>query len=209
MAQQQTSSTTWAVIAVACLVLGLAVGYVVFGGRSPAAPVGAPLTQDPAPAAGSQRVALFDEQAAQALRNILARDPRNVQANTQLGNLFYDAGRYTEAIGPYQKAFEIDSRNANLSTDLGTALWYAGRTDEAIAQLDRSLAIEPNHPQTLFNMGIVKRDGKKDLAGAVQAWERLLASNPAYPDREKAQQLLDQARQQLRATPIAPVRSTK
>ncbi len=207
MAQQQTSSSTWALIAVACLVLGLAVGYVIFSGPRPAVPGAAPAAQ--APAAGSQSVGLLDEQQAQALRNILARDPRNVQANTQLGNLLYDAGRYSEAIGPYQKAFEIDSRNVNLSTDLGTALWYAGKPDDAIAQFGKSLAIEPNHPQTLFNLGIVKRDGKKDFAGAVRAWEQLLATNPNYPDREKAQQLLDQARQQLRAAPIAPVRSTK
>ena len=208
MAQQQTSSTTWALIAVACLVLGLAVGYVIFS-RPPTAPAGTPAAQESAPAAGSQRVGLLDEQAAQALRNILARDPRNVQANTQLGNLFFDAGRYSEAVGPYQKAFEIDSKNVNLSTDLGTALWYSGKPDEAIAQFDKSLAIDPDHPQTLFNLGIVKRDGKKDLAGAVRAWERLLAANPNYPDREKAQQLLDQAKQELRVMPVAPVRSTK
>ncbi len=209
MAQQQTSSTTWALIAVACLVLGLAVGYVIFSGRPPALPAGATVAQESAQAAGSQRVGLLDEQAAQALRNILARDPRNVQANTQLGNLFFDAGRYNEAVGPYRQAFQIDSQNVNLSTDLGTALWYSGKPDEAIAQFDKSLAIDPNHPQTLFNLGIVERDGKKDLAGAVRAWERLFAANPNYPDREKAQQMLDQAKQELRAKSVAPVRSTK
>ena len=85
----------------------------------------------------------------------------------------------------------------------------AGRTEAAIAQFDKSLAIDPNHPQTLFNLGIVERDGKKDLAGAVRAWERLFAANPNYPDREKAQQMLDQAKQELRAKSVAPVRSTK
>jgi cytochrome c-type biogenesis protein CcmH/NrfG len=206
MPQQQTSSTTWALIAVACLVLGLAVGYVIFSGRQPA---GAPAAQEPASATGGQRVGLLDEQAAQALRNILARDPTNVQANTQLGNLLFDAGRYGEAVGPYQKAFDTDSRNVSLSTDLGTALWYSGKPDEAIAQFEKSLAIDPNHPQTLFNLGVVKRDGKKDLAGAVRAWERLLASNPNYPDRDKARQLLDQAKKELGTAPVAPVRSTK
>ncbi len=38
MPQQQTSSTTWALIAISCLVLGLAVGYVIFGHR-PGVPV--------------------------------------------------------------------------------------------------------------------------------------------------------------------------
>jgi cytochrome c-type biogenesis protein CcmH/NrfG len=209
MPQQQTSSTTWAIIAGACLVLGLAVGYVIFGGQRPAAPVVTPAAQLPAPASGGPQAGVLDEQQAQALRNVLARDPRNVQANTQLGNLFFDAGRYADAIGPYQQAFVLDSGNVNLSTDLGTALWYVGKPDEAIAQFTKSLAINPTHPQTLFNLGIVKKDGKQDPAGAAQAWEKLLASNPTYVDRAKVQQLLDQVRQQVGTSPIAPVRSTK
>ncbi|HEX7484791.1 MAG TPA: tetratricopeptide repeat protein [Vicinamibacterales bacterium] len=209
MPQQQTSSTTWAIIAGACLVLGLAVGYVIFGGQRPAAPVVTPAAQLPAPASGGPQAGVLDEQQAQALRNVLARDPRNVQANTQLGNLFFDAGRYADAIGPYQQAFALDSGNVNLSTDLGTALWYVGKPDEAIAQFTKSLAINPTHPQTLFNLGIVKKDGKQDPAGAAQAWEKLLAGNPTYVDRAKVQQLLDQVRQQVGTSPIAPVRSTK
>ena len=111
--------------------------------------------------------------------------------------MLYDAGRYAEAVGPYQQAFAGDSRNVNLSTDLGTALWYSGKPDEAIAQFNKSLAIDPTHPQTLFNLGIVKRDGKQDPAGAVQAWEKLLATNPSYPERDKVQQLMDQLKAQV------------
>jgi cytochrome c-type biogenesis protein CcmH/NrfG len=211
MAQQQTSSTTWALISGACLILGLAVGYVIFGGQQATVPAAAPAAQvpAPAPATGGPQPGLFDEQQAQALRNILARDPTNVQANTQLGHLYYDSGRFAEAVGPYQQALATDSRNVNLSTDLGTALWYSGRPDEAIAQFTKSLAIDPTHPQTLFNLGIVKRDGKQDNAGAVQAWEKLLASNPGYPERDKVKQMLDQLRTPIGTAPVTPVRSTK
>ncbi len=211
MPQQQTSSTTWALISGACLLLGLAVGYVIFGGPRAAVPVAAPVAQAPAPApaAGGPQPGLMDEQRAQALRNILARNPTDVQANTQLGHLYYDSGRFAEAVAPYQQAFAIDSRNVNLSTDLGTSLWYSGRPDEAIAQFTKSLAIDPTHPQTLYNLGIVKRDGKQDLAGAAQAWEKLLASNPSYPERDKVQQSLNELRAQIGTAPVAPVRSTK
>jgi cytochrome c-type biogenesis protein CcmH/NrfG len=211
MAQQQTSSTTWALISVSCLALGLAVGYVIFGGQRAVEPATGPaaLAPTPAPATGGPQAGLMDEQQAQALRNILARDPTNVQANTQLGNLLYDAGRFADAVGPYSKAFAADPRNLNVSTDLGTALWYAGRPDEAIAQFDKSLALDPTHPQTLYNLGIVKRDGKKDAAGAIQAWEKLLAANPTYVGRVDVQQSLDQLRSQIKSAQIAPVRSTK
>jgi cytochrome c-type biogenesis protein CcmH/NrfG len=191
-------------------VLGLAVGYVIFGGQRQAAPVASPVPIAPAPAApGAPQAGLMDEQQAQALRNILARDPANVQANTQLGNLLYDAGRFADAVGPYAKAFEADPKNIAVSTDLGTALWYSGRPDEAIAQFDKSLALNPTHPQTLYNLGIVKRDGKQDLAGAVQAWEKLLAANPNYAGRDDVVRSLEQLRSQIKSMQVAPVRSTK
>ena len=204
MAQQQTSSTTWALIAIACLVLGLAVGYVIFSAPRGAS-VGVPIAQGQG-GTGGQGAAIADEQQLQALRNILARDPGNLQANTQLGNMLFDAGRYTEAVAPYQRAFDADPKNVSISTDLGTALWYTGKPDEAVAQFRKSLAIEPNHPQTLFNLGVVLRDGKKDPAGAAKVWEQLLATNPSYPDRAKVQQSLDEVKAQIKVAPIAPVR---
>jgi cytochrome c-type biogenesis protein CcmH/NrfG len=211
MAQPQTSGTTWALISGACLLLGLAVGYVIFGGRNAAGPVLVPTgqTSAPAPAPAAAAPGLFDEQQAQVLRSIVAKDPRNAQAAEQLGNMLYDAGRFSEAVPIYQQAFLVDSRNVNLSTDLGTALWYSGRPDEALAQYAKSLAISPTHAQTLFNMGLVRRDGKQDLAGAVEVWERLLATNADYADRAKVQQFIADARQKLATTPIPPVRSTK
>ena len=202
-----TSSTTWAIISVACLVLGLAVGYVVFGTGSPP-PVVTPAPQTQA-APTTPQAAILDERSVQALRDILARDPRNLQAATQLGNLYYDAGRYAEAIPAYQQALALDPANVNVSTDLGTALYYSGRPDEALAQYEKSLAIDPGHAQTLFNQGIVRLDGKQDSPGALQSWEKLLASNPAYPERARVEQLLEQTRQKVGATPVAPVRSTK
>lgn len=197
---QSDSRTLWMVIAVACLFFGSVLGYVIGSFRA-----GAPATsQAPAPQAAPAEAAtgapgsppaLVDEQQVQTYRNILARDPRNVQAAVQLGNIFYDAGRYGEAIPLYQQAFSLDPRNVEVSTDLGTALWYSGRPDEALAQFQKSLAISPTHPQTLFNMGIVKLDGKQDPKGAIEAWERLLKTNPTYPNQGKVQELLARARQ--------------
>ncbi|HEY3382023.1 MAG TPA: tetratricopeptide repeat protein [Vicinamibacterales bacterium] len=209
MAQPQTSPTTWAIIACCCLFLGLAAGYVIFGGQRGPEPVVSPAAPAAAPAANTPQAGLFDEQQAQVLRTVMAKDPKNAQAPTQLGNMLYDAGRYADAIPVYQQAFALDPRNVGLSTDLGTALWYSGRPDEALAQFEKSLAINPDHAQTLFNQGVVRKDGKQDPTGAIRSWERLLAANPTYPDRQKVEQLIEQARQQVGTTPIAPARSTK
>jgi len=97
--------------------------------------------------------------------------------------------------GFYQQAFTLKPNDINVSTDLGTALWYAGRPDEALAQYERSLAINATHAQTLFNVGIVRADGKQDYASAAAAWEKLLQTNPDYPAIARVKTLIADARQ--------------
>ena len=185
---------SWIVYAVAVIMVGGLAGYVLSlqGGQPAASTVVAGV-------AGSATAAtpLVDESELRAYREILARDPKNAQAAVKAGNLLYDAHRYTEAIGFYQQAFAVTPSDINLSTDLGTALWYVGRADEALAQYQKSLTLDATHAQTLFNMGIVKADGKHDYRGAVTTWETLLKTNPGYPDIPKIQSLLADARAKL------------
>lgn len=179
------------VYAVALLLVGSLGGYILGtqGGRSGNAAAPAPM------ATGAPVTPMVDETELRTYRDILARDPANAQAAIKAGNLLYDAQRYSEAIFLYQQAIALVPSDINVSTDLGTALWYSGRADDALAQYDRSLAINATHAQTLFNIGIVKSDGKRDYAGAIAAWEKLLASNPLYPDVRKVRTLIADATQ--------------
>lgn len=123
----------------------------------------------------------IDEAELKRLEAIVEKTPGDAQALVNLANLLYDAKRYEDSIAWYGKALVKDPRNVSVSTDMGTALWYIGRADEAIAQFEKSLAIEPTHPQTLYNMGIVKLHGKNDAPGALAAWEKLIQTNPDNP----------------------------
>ncbi len=175
-----------AVTGIAGVLFGVIVGYMLGVSRTGAGPLPVAAAQT----ASAPAPALVTEQELQGWRNILATDPKNVRANVELANRLYDAGRYAEAVPYYQQAFTLDPKNVNVSTDLATALYYAGRADEALAQFDKSLAIDPKHGQTLFNIGIVKRDGRHDTPGAIAAWERLLASVPDYPDAAKVRTMI-------------------
>jgi len=177
----------WVLHAVAAGLVGLLGGYIlaVQGGRPPA-PVEATVA---APAA----TPLLDASELRAYRDILARDPKNLAAAVKAGNLLYDAQRYAEAIPFYQQAFALNPRDINVSTDLGTALWYAGQPDEALAQYDKSLGIDASHAQTLFNIGIVRADGKRNYAGAIAVWETLLKLNLGYPEVAKVKNLIADA----------------
>jgi cytochrome c-type biogenesis protein CcmH/NrfG len=139
----------------------------------------------------------------QAYKNILANDPKNAQAAVEIGNRLYDAQRWTEAIPYYQQALALKP-DVNVSTDLGTSLWNAGRTDDALTQFERSLALDAKHAQTLFNIGIVRLNGKSDPAGAVAAWERLLSTNPTYPELPRVQQLIADAKGRIKPIAAAP-----
>jgi len=181
---------SWIVYGVCTLIVGGLVGYILAAaGTRPG--VGVPV---PTAAAAPSTAPLADEGALQAYRDILTRDPKNLQAAVNAGNLLYDAHRYVEAIPFYQQAFALDGSNINVSTDLGTALWYAGREDEALAQYERSLRISPTHSQTLYNVGIVRADGKHDYPGAIAAWEKLLATSPTYQNAASVRELLADAR---------------
>ncbi len=177
---------------VAGILFGLIGGYILGAGQVPHAYV------PPAPASTSlphdHPTAVLNDKDLQAYRDILAADPKNVRAAIELGNRYYDAGRYADAIPYYRQALAAEPRNANVSTDLATALYYSGRTDEALQQLNATLSIDATHAQTLFNLGIIRRDGKNDAKGAVEAWERLLQAHPNYPEAERVRTLLAEAR---------------
>ncbi len=178
---------------VAGILFGLISGYILGAGQAPYA------QRSAAPASTSSLphdhpTTVVNETELQAYRDILKADPKNARAAVELANRLYDAGRYADAVPYYRQALAAEPRNANISTDLATALFYVGRTDEALEQLNASLAIDQTHAQTLFNLGIVKKDGKKDAKGAAEAWQRLLDAHPEYPDAERVRTLLAQAR---------------
>jgi len=184
----------WIVYAIAAGVFGAMAGYIIaVQGGSARQP--APVAQAAGPAPPAAPV--LDESALRAYRDILARDPANLQAAVKAGNLLYDAQRYEEAIGFYRQAFALNPADISVSTDLGTALWYAGRADEALTQYAKSLAIDGTHAQTLFNVGIVRADGKGDYAGAVDAWNTLLRTNPSYPGAAKVRSLISDAQSKV------------
>jgi len=124
----------------------------------------------------------------ETLKKAVGAAPQNIMMLTELANKLYDAGRYQEAIGYYQQAVQLDPNNANVITDYGTALYYSGKPEEAIAQYNRSLEIDPRHVQSLQNLVIVNLQGKKDIAAAATALNRLKGiepNNPSIPELER------------------------
>jgi tetratricopeptide (TPR) repeat protein len=196
------------VIGAAGTVFGLIVGWIIGTQQAPARPfaqAAAPVAaQAPAGMPAAAAPAL-DEAQATALRNIAEKDPANVQSRVQLGNLYFDAERYQDAIQWYEAAFALNPNDINVSTDLGVCFYYTNQPDRAVRQLEASLRIDPRHTKTLLNLGIVKAFGMQDLAGAAAAWEEVIKIAPNSQEGQAAQRsLANLAAAHPGGTPVPP-----
>jgi tetratricopeptide (TPR) repeat protein len=185
------------VIGVAGTVFGVIVGWIVGTQQAPARPfaaAAATVAQAPAgaPPAGASpaAVAPFDEAQAAALRAIAEKDASNVQSRVQLGNMYFDAERYQDAIQWYEAALKLNPNDAGVSTDLGVCFYYTNQPDRAVRQMEESLRIDPRHTKSLLNLGIVKAFGKQDLAGAAAAWNEVVTIAPGSQEAQAAQRSL-------------------
>jgi tetratricopeptide (TPR) repeat protein len=65
------------------------------------------------------------------LKTSLALDPKSAEAHLQLGNLYSDQNKYTDAIPEYEKARELDPDLADVRYRLGQAYVRTGQKDRA------------------------------------------------------------------------------
>ena len=179
---------------IAGVLFGLIAGWVI-GTQQAATRAPAPATQAAAPqqsgAASTTRAAVLDETQVQALKTVAEREASNPTPRVQLGNLYFDAEKYDEAIKWYGDALKLAPKDVNVSTDLGVAYYYSNQPDKALQQFDQSLKLDPKHAKTLLNVGIVKAFGKQDLDGAGEAWKQVIAIAPNGPEGQAAKRALD------------------
>jgi tetratricopeptide (TPR) repeat protein len=120
-----------------------------------------------------------------SLQALLKEDPKNLKALVEIGNLYFDADQFDGAINYYAQALQIDPRNADVRTDLGIMFRRKGETDKAIAEFKKAAEIDPRHANSRYNLGVVLLHDKKDIKGAIQAWEDYLKVDPDSPRAEK------------------------
>src|SRR5438093_11483835 len=158
------------------LIAGWMIGSQQSGSRAPTAATAQQATAG-APAGGgapATRAAVLDDTQVNALKAVAQREPSNATPRAQLGNLYFDAERYDDAIKWYADALKLSPNDVNVSTDLGVCYYYINKPDEALAQFAASLKLDPKHAKTLLNLGIVKAFGKQDLQGASEAWQDVI-----------------------------------
>ena len=120
------------------------------------------------------------------------KDPQNLQALVTLGNLYFDSHQPQKAIPVYERALAINPKNPDVRTDLGTMYREIKDYDMAVKEFREAAQIDPSHKNSRFNLAIVLQMDKKDIKGAIAAWQDFLRVDPAGQRSAMAKAELDQ-----------------
>ncbi|MBZ5572713.1 MAG: tetratricopeptide repeat protein [Acidobacteriia bacterium] len=197
-------------MAVICLLLGVALGYLYRGSATPSVAPAASNgnAQLPAPGNGMpgamEQMPTLDQMKqmadtkAEPLLAKLKTDPKNADLLVQVGKIYNATHQFKEAAGYYEKSLQVNPKDVATRTELASCLYYTGDVDGALAQLEQAVKDDPSSANSLFNLGLIRWKGKKDVNGAVAAWQQLLKSNPKLDGARKAQvqKLIAEASQQ-------------
>ena len=180
-------------MAVICLGLGLALGYLFRGSATKSVASQAAPTQAAPQDSGTQQMPTLEQmkqmadKQAEPLLAQLKSDPNNAALLIQIGRIYESTHQFKDAAGYFGKSLGIDPKNKAIRTEMASCLYYGGDVDGAIAQLEQLLKDDPKDANSLFNLGIMRWKGKDDAKGAVTAWQQLLQSNPNLEADKKAQ----------------------
>jgi len=108
----------------------------------------------------------------------LKSDPKNSADLAQIAAIYHTSHQFKKAAEYYGKAVEIDPKNVALRTKLAASLYRNDQIDEAIAQLNQALSYDSKDANALFDLGMIRLQGKQDSKGALSAWQELLKTNP-------------------------------
>jgi len=118
------------------------------------------------------------------LQDIVLKDPKNLKAWIELGDILMDTSRFNEAIDAYQKALSLDPTNVDVRVDMGTCYRNIGRPDIALKEFQKAIEINPRHGMAHRNMGVVLASDVRDNARAVKELEKYLQLAPNAPDAD-------------------------
>lgn len=173
---------------VAGVYLGTLLPSMVRGGTAPAQSA-ASMEQEPTQAAVSPDITKHILE----LEQLVAKNPQDLAAWINLGNLYFDTHNHKGAIGAYEKALAIKPDNADVLTDLGIMYRDEKMFDQAVTAFQKAAQINPKHQNALFNRGVVLFFdlNRKEEGRAV--WKQLLTVNPEAkaPDGKRVRDLIE------------------
>lgn len=177
-------------------IAGIVVGVVItvlHEEKNPGGRIGSPL-----PSAGSSAQLSEINKRIESLGEILKKDPRNLQALIEIGNLYFDTDQAEKSIEVYSKALEIDPANADVRTDMAIMFRKKGDFGRAVSEFKKAAQADPKHVNSRYNLGVVLLHDMGDIGGAVAAWEEYLKVDPAGPRAENIRSQMGKMKEMIK-----------
>jgi len=131
---------------------------------------------------------------------VLAIAPDDASLHNNLGNLYAEMGKSTEAAAEFKKAADLDPTHAsNYYYNLGAIMVNKGQMDEAAEALKKATDLDPTNATAFYWYGMalmgkaqVKPDGTLVPApGTIEAFQNYLKLAPTGPWAPQAQASID------------------
>jgi predicted O-linked N-acetylglucosamine transferase (SPINDLY family) len=120
-------------------------------------------------------------EAEQAYRQILIRQPNNPDALHLLGVVAYQRKQYSEAVELISNAIALGSRAPEYRNNLGNVYFAQGRIEEAEACYRKALKLNPKYGDAHNNLGNTLKD-QGQLQEAANSYAKALKFDPEKPE---------------------------
>jgi cytochrome c-type biogenesis protein CcmH/NrfG len=190
-------------LATICLVVGVVTGYLLHGPTPTAAQSSLqavqaqPFGQTGMPQVTPEQLKHMADKQAEPLLAELKNKPNDASTLAKVAGFYLVARQYQTAQEYYERSLAINGTDADVLMHLSGCYYYQGDIDKAISVLQRSLRVQPDHPQSLYILGMIQWQEKGDAKAAIATWERLLKTSPNDPNRAKVEQMISRAKLHL------------
>ncbi len=112
---------------------------------------------------------------------VLAKDPKNLDALSNLGVVYFRTGKIRSAESTLKKALAIDPNDDSVLTTLGVVHYRQSKFDEALEELRKAIELNPNSATAHNYLGITasqkgrQQEAEKEMLQAI-------AEDPNYAD---------------------------
>ncbi len=134
------------------------------------------------------------EEALKVFKDVIKRDPDNVDVYYNLASVYQYLGRYEEAIPYLKRVLELDPNDRDTLFELGSTYYGLGDHEEAIYYFKETINVVPDHAESYAFLGIAEyakgryEEGKDHLHRA----KTLFKAQGNDQRAQEMQDLLDQ-----------------
>lgn len=119
------------------------------------------------------------------LEGLLTANPDDPRLLAAMGNVYFDAGRWQDAMLWYERSLAAAPGDVNVMTDLAIVHRNLGQPQRSVELLDQAIELAPGHWQAWYNKVVVYHfdlHQHDEAAAALRALQQLKQNDPSIPD---------------------------